>query len=155
MGQSGNEAVKSVELVIPCGLMPIRRACIHRLLHHRHATATDLHSRNNKHPFVCASDHRSMPALQAVLGLIPAGKAGLAIKVALSLLGVAWWTSAPGADEARWAVPPMSSQMITHAGTSWQSIDDAVKISQSTTSAPNSRPMHAMRLDNQFCCAAA
>jgi hypothetical protein len=39
--------------------------------------------------------------LSSLLGLLPAGNAGLAVKVGLSLVGIAWWTSGPGAEEAR------------------------------------------------------
>ncbi|GLC45872.1 hypothetical protein PLESTB_001448000 [Pleodorina starrii] len=35
----------------------------------------------------------------AALALLPAGQAGLAVKVALGLALVIWWTSGPGADE--------------------------------------------------------
>eukprot|EP00197_Chlamydomonas_leiostraca_P013881 CAMPEP_0202869216 /NCGR_PEP_ID=MMETSP1391-20130828/12171_1 /ASSEMBLY_ACC=CAM_ASM_000867 /TAXON_ID=1034604 /ORGANISM="Chlamydomonas leiostraca, Strain SAG 11-49" /LENGTH=91 /DNA_ID=CAMNT_0049549509 /DNA_START=70 /DNA_END=345 /DNA_ORIENTATION=+ len=41
-----------------------------------------------------------MPGLGALMDLLPDGKAGLAIKVAVALVGIVWWTSAPGADEA-------------------------------------------------------
>jgi hypothetical protein len=33
---------------------------------------------------------------------LPAGPLGLAIKVGAALLGIVWWTSGPGADEARY-----------------------------------------------------
>jgi hypothetical protein len=42
--------------------------------------------------------------IDKVLALLPEGNAGLAIKVAVALVGAIWWTSAPGADEARWVV---------------------------------------------------
>lgn len=37
-----------------------------------------------------------------LLALLPAGKAGLAVKIVMGLIGAAWWTSAPGADEERY-----------------------------------------------------
>ncbi len=39
-----------------------------------------------------------------LLELFPEGNAGLAIKVAVAFVGVLWWTSAPGGDEARCAL---------------------------------------------------
>ena len=38
---------------------------------------------------------------RAINDKLPPGPAGLAIKVAVGLLASLWWTSAPGADEAR------------------------------------------------------
>ena len=40
--------------------------------------------------------------LSGVLDKLPEGNAGLAIKLAVAVVGAIWWTSAPGADEARW-----------------------------------------------------
>lgn len=39
--------------------------------------------------------------IQKATDLIPDGNVGLAIKVGLSLAGVIWWSSGPGAEEAR------------------------------------------------------
>eukprot|EP00798_Chlamydomonas_sp_ICE-L_P019302 gene19302-25950_t len=38
-------------------------------------------------------------ALKAVDDQLPEGNAGLAIKIALSLIGALWWTNGKGADE--------------------------------------------------------
>jgi hypothetical protein len=38
---------------------------------------------------------------RAINNKLPAGPAGLAIRVAVGLLAALWWTSAPGAEEAR------------------------------------------------------
>ncbi len=35
----------------------------------------------------------------AALAMLPAGRAGLAVKVALGVAFAFWWTSGPGADE--------------------------------------------------------
>ncbi|PNW87652.1 hypothetical protein CHLRE_02g142246v5 [Chlamydomonas reinhardtii] len=35
----------------------------------------------------------------AAVGMLPAGQAGLAVKVALGVAFAFWWTSGPGADE--------------------------------------------------------
>lgn len=45
-----------------------------------------------------SAEQRAMVALPE----LPAGPLGLAIKVSAALLGIVWWTSGPGADEARY-----------------------------------------------------
>ncbi len=43
-----------------------------------------------------------MPDLSALLDRLPEGNAGLAIKIAVGLVGAIWWTSGKGADEERY-----------------------------------------------------
>lgn len=45
---------------------------------------------------------------KAALALLPAGQAGLAVKVAMGLVLVFWWTSGPGAKEQRYRHPSSS-----------------------------------------------
>eukprot|EP00199_Chlamydomonas_sp_CCMP681_P003789 CAMPEP_0119107980 /NCGR_PEP_ID=MMETSP1180-20130426/12764_1 /TAXON_ID=3052 ORGANISM="Chlamydomonas cf sp, Strain CCMP681" /NCGR_SAMPLE_ID=MMETSP1180 /ASSEMBLY_ACC=CAM_ASM_000741 /LENGTH=92 /DNA_ID=CAMNT_0007093535 /DNA_START=8 /DNA_END=286 /DNA_ORIENTATION=- len=40
-----------------------------------------------------------VPLVGPLVDLVPEGNVGLLIKVGLSLLGIAWWTSGPGSDE--------------------------------------------------------
>lgn len=48
---------------------------------------------------------------------LPDGGVGLAVKVAAGLLGAIWWTSGPGADEARYvANPSVLHQDLLHFG---------------------------------------
>lgn len=42
-----------------------------------------------------------LEVLQVVMVALPDGGVGLAVKVAAGLIGAIWWTSGPGADEAR------------------------------------------------------
>jgi len=48
------------------------------------------------------ADHLGQSIVDMVeIPALPEGNLGVAVKVALAVLGAFWWTSGPGADEAR------------------------------------------------------